>query len=211
MIASWQESYDKPRQCVKKQKHHFANKGPYSQSYGLSNTHKMWELDNKEGGVPKNVCFQTVVLWKTLESPLESKQSKPVNLKGIKPWILFGRTDTEAEAPILWPPDVNRQLIGKDPDAGKDWRQKEKWATEDDIVGWHHWFNGYELGQVPGDGEGEGSLAHCSPSSCRVRHDWATKQQQNSHFSKEDKQMVKWKQKLLSPVGIFMTPWSVAH
>ena len=112
----------------------------------------MWELGHKEGWVLKNWCFRTVVLKKTLESPLESK-IKPVNLKGNQPWILFGRTDAEAEAPVLWPHDANSWLIGKDPDTGKDWRQKEKRVTEDDMVGWHHLFNGHDLGQTPGDGE----------------------------------------------------------
>ena len=107
-----------------------------------------------------NWCFQTVVLEKTLESPMERKELKPVNLKGNQPRIFFGRTDAEAEAPILWPPDVNNRLIGRDPDVGKDWRQKKR-VTEDEMVEWHHWFNGRELGQAPGDGEGHGSLVCC--------------------------------------------------
>ena len=120
MIALWQESYDKPRQCVKKTRHNFADKGLYRQGYGLSSCHVwIWELDSKEGRVPKNWCFLIVVLKKTLESPLESKEIKPVNLKENQPWILFGRIDAEAEAPILWPPDAENWLIGKDPDAGK--------------------------------------------------------------------------------------------
>ena len=127
------KSYDKPRQYVKKERHHFADKGPYSQDYGLSSSHvRMWELDNKEGRVPKNWCFQTVVLEKFLESPLDNKEIKPVNLKGNQLWMLIGRTD--AEVPILWLPDANSWLIGKDPDAGKDWRQKKR-AVEDDMVG----------------------------------------------------------------------------
>ena len=104
-----------------------------------------------------------LVLEKTLESPLESREIKPVNPKGKQPWILFGRTDAEAKAPILWPPDVNSWLIGKDLDAWKDWRQKEKRGTKDEMVGWHYWFNGHELGQTLGDGEGQRSLACCSP------------------------------------------------
>ena len=123
-------------QCVKKQRHHFADKGPYSQGYGLSSSHvQMWELGSKEGRVPKNWCFQTVVLKKTLESPLESKEIKTVNLKGNQSRILFRKTDAEAEAPILWLPDSNHWLIRKDPDAGKDWRQKEKRAK-----GWDGWM-----------------------------------------------------------------------
>ena len=117
------ESSDKPRQCIKKQRHHFADKGLSSQSYGFSSNHVwMCELDHKEGWVPKNWCFWNVALEKTLESLLNCQEIKPVNPKGNQPWIFIGRTDAEAEAPLLWPPDVKSQLIGKDPDAGKDWR-----------------------------------------------------------------------------------------
>ena len=122
----------------------------------------MWELDNKKGWAPKNRCFRTVVLEKTLESPLDSKEIKPVNPKGNQPWIFIGRTDTEA--PILWPLDAKSQLIGKDPDAGKDWGQ-EQGMTEVEIVGWHHWINGHEFGQTQGNSEGQGSLACCNPWS----------------------------------------------
>ena len=154
MIASYQENCDKPRHCVKKQRHHFADSGPYSQGCGLSSSHvQLWELDHKEGWVLKNWCLQTVVLEKTLESLLDSKEIKPVNLKGNQPWILIGRT--AAEPPILWPPEVNSQLIGKQLDAGKDWRQKKR-ETEDEVVGWHHQCNGHELGQIQGDIEGKG-------------------------------------------------------
>ena len=129
------ESYDKPRQHIKKQRHHFADKGPYIQSYGLFSSHvQMWELDCKKGWVPKNLCFQIVVLKKILESPLDSKKIKPVNPKGNQPWIFIGRTDVEAENPILWPPDSKSQFTGKDLDTGKDWRQKEKRATVDEMV-----------------------------------------------------------------------------
>ena len=114
--------------------------------------------DHKERWALKNWCFWTVVLEKTLESPLENKEIKPVNLKGNQPWRFIGRTDAEAEAPILWPPDVRKWLTEKDPDAGKDWRQKEKRATEDEMVGWHHQLNGHELGKTLRDGEGQGSL-----------------------------------------------------
>ena len=145
----------------KQESYHFANKGPYSQSYGFSSSHVwMWELDHKEGWVLKNWCILTVMLEKTLESPVDSKEIKPVNPKGNQPWIFTGRTD--AEAPILWPPDAKGQLIGKDPDAGKDWRQ-EKGETEDEMDGWHHWFNGHEFEQTPGDPEGQGSLVSYSP------------------------------------------------
>ena len=121
----------------------------------------MWKLDHKEGWALKNWCFQIVVLRKTLESPLDSKDIKPVNLKGNLPWILIGRTD--AEAPIFLPPDANSWLIGKDPDAGKDWGQEEKGATEDEMVGWHHQLNGHEFEQSSGDDEGYGSLVCYSP------------------------------------------------
>ena len=103
-----------------------------------------------------------VVLEKTLESPLDSKEIKPVNPKGNQPWIFIGRTDAEAEAPILWSPDVKSQPIGKDPDAGKDWGQEEKGVIEDEMVGWHHWLSGHEFEQTLGDSEGQGSLARCS-------------------------------------------------
>ena len=124
MLAPWKKSYDKPRQCIKKQRHHFADKSLYGQSYGFPRSHvQMWELDHKEGSAPKNWCFQITVLEKTLESPLDGK-IKPINSKGNQPWIFTGRTDDEAEAPILWPPDGKSQLIGEDPDAGKDWKAK---------------------------------------------------------------------------------------
>ena len=136
MLAPWKQSYDKPRQNIKKQRYHFANKGPYSQSYDFSSSQvQMWELDHKEGWTLKNWCFWTVVLEKTFESPLDSKKIKPVNPKGTQHWTFIGRADAEAEAPILWPPDMNSQLIGKDPDAAKDWGQEEKRATGDEMVG----------------------------------------------------------------------------
>ena len=129
--------------CIKKQRHYFANKGLPSQSYGFSSGHVwMWELDHKESWAPKNWCFWTVVLEKTLESPLDCKGIQPVHFKGNQSWIFTGRTD--AEAPIPWLPDEN-WLIGKDADAGKDWRQEEKGTTEDEMVGWHHWLNGHEF------------------------------------------------------------------
>ena len=134
------KSCDKPRQHIKK--HHFANKGPYSRSYGFSSSQvQMWELDNKKGWAPKKWCLWTAVL-ETLESPLDSKEIKPVSPIGNQPWIFTGRTDDEAEAPILWSPDAKSRLIVKDPDAGKDWGQ-EKGTTEDKVSGWHHWPNGH--------------------------------------------------------------------
>ena len=163
MLAPWKKSYDQPRQIIKKQRYCFANKGPSSQSYGFSSSHAwMWELGHKEVWVLKNWCFWTVVLEKTLESPLDCKEIKPVNPKGNQPWIFIGRIDAEAEALILWPPDAKSRLIGKDLDAGKNWGQ-EKRETEVEIVGWHHQLKGHEFGQSPGDTEGQGSLMCCSP------------------------------------------------
>ena len=131
MLAPWKESYDQPRQHIKKQRYYFVNKGPSSQGYGFSSSHVwMWELDYKESWALKNWCFWTVGLEKTLESLLDCKETQPVNPKGNPPWMFIGRIDTEAEAPILWLSDVKSQLIGKDPDAGKDRGQKEKGATE---------------------------------------------------------------------------------
>ena len=142
---------------------HFADKGPYSQNYGFSNSHvQMWELDHKEGWELKNWCFLIVVLEKTLESLLDSKEIQPVNTKGNQSWIFIGRTGAEAEAPVLGSPVVKSWLIGKDPDAGKDRGQEEKGTTEDKMVGWHHWLNGHEFEQTLGDGEGQGRLAYYS-------------------------------------------------
>ena len=125
-------------------------------------------LDHKESWVPKNWwCFGTVVLEKTLESPFDCKEIQPVNPEWNQPWIFIGMTDAEAEAPILLPSDAKSRIIGKDPGAGKDWRQEEKGTTEDGMVGWHHWLNGHEFEQAPGDGEGQGGLACCSPWGCK--------------------------------------------
>ena len=146
MLAPWKKSYDQPRQHIKKQRHYFADKGLSSQSYGFSSSHVwMWESDHKESWVLKNWCFWSVVLEKTLESPLDGKVIKPVHPKGNQSWIFIGNTDAEAETPILWPPDANSWVIGKDLDAGKDWRQEEKRLTEDKMVEWHHWLDGHEF------------------------------------------------------------------
>ena len=136
MLAPWKKNYVKPRQSIEKQRHYFADKGPSSQSYGFLSSHVwIWELDHKESWAQKNWCFWTVVLEKTLENPLECKKIKPVNPKGNQSWMFIGRTDTEAEALILWPPDMKSLLIGKDPDVGKDWKQERKGKTEDEMVG----------------------------------------------------------------------------
>ena len=139
MLTPWKENYDQPRQHIKKQRHYFANKGPSSQGYGFSSGHVwMLELDCEESWVPKNGCFWTVVLEKTLESPLDCKEIQPAHPKGDQYWVFIGRTDAETEAPILWPLPEKSWLIGKDPDAGRDWGQEEKGTTEDEMVGWHH-------------------------------------------------------------------------
>ena len=152
---------------IKKQRHHFADKGPYSQSYIL-----MWELYHNEAWVPKN---WTVVVEKTLESLLDCSEIKPINPKGNQHWILIGRTDAKAEAQILWSPDSKSQLIEKDPDDGKDWGKEEERVTEDQMVGWHHQINGHEFEQTPGHSEGQGSLACCSPGHKKL--DLLTQQQ----------------------------------
>ena len=126
----------------------------------------MWKLDYKVSWALKNWCFWTVVL-ETLESPLDCKEIQPVHPKGNQFWIFIGRTDAEAETPILWPPDAKNWLIAKDPNAGKVWRWEEKGTTEGKMVGWHHWLDGHEFEQAPGVGDGQGSLACCSPWGCK--------------------------------------------
>ena len=128
----------------------------------------MRKLAHKDGWVPKNWCFRIVVLKKPLESPLDGKETKPVNPKWNQPWIFTGRTDAEADAPIVWPPDAKSQLTGKDPAAGRDWGWEEKAAAEDETVGWHHRLNGHEFEQTLGDGEGQGSLACCKSQDWKV-------------------------------------------
>ena len=159
------ESYDQPRQHIKKQRHYFANKGPSSQGYGFSSSHvSIWELDYKEScWAPKNWCFWTVVLEKALKSPLDCKEIQPVHPKGDQSWVFIRRTDVEAGTLILWPPDAKSWLIWKDPDAGKVWGQEEKGTTEDEMVEWHHELNGHEFEQAPGNSERQGSLAWYSP------------------------------------------------
>ena len=154
MLAPWKKNYDKPRQCIKKQRHHLATKDPYSQSYGFSSSYiQMYKVDHKAGWALKNGCFWIVVLEKILESPLDCKDIKPVNPKGNQSWIFIGRTNVEADVSTLWPRDTKSWLIRKDPDARHDWGQEEKWAVEDEMVGWHHWLNGHEFKQTLGEGE----------------------------------------------------------
>ena len=159
MLAPWKKSHDKPRQHIKKQRPYFADKDTSSQSYGFS----VVMLDHKKSWVLQNWCFWTVVLEKTLKSPLDCKEIQPVHPKGDQPWIFIGRTDAEAEAPILLPSDAKSWIIGKDPDDGKDWRQEKKRTTENEIVRWHQRHNGHEFEQALGDGEGQGGLACSSP------------------------------------------------
>ena len=152
---------------VLKSRHYSADKGPYSQGNGLASGHVwMWELDHKEGWAPQNWSFWTVVLEKTLESPLDYRGIKPVNPKGNQSWIFIGRTDAEGEALIFWSLDVKNWVIEKDPDAGKDWRE-EKRTIEDEMVGWYHRLDGYEFEQALGVGDGQGSLVCCSRWGCK--------------------------------------------
>ena len=164
---------------IKKPRHCFADNGPSSQSYGFSSSHVwMWELDHKEGWEPKKWCFWTVLLEKTLESLLDSKEIKPVNLKGSRPWIVIGRPDAEAEAPVLWPPDAKNWVTGKQPYAGTDWEKKEKRATEDEMAGWHHQLNGHEFEQIQEKVKDREAWCATIHEVARVRHDLATEQQQ---------------------------------
>ena len=148
-ITPWKESYDQPRQHIKKQRHYFVNKGSSSLGYGFSSGRVwMWELDYKESWVPKNWCFWTVVLKNTLESPLDCKEIQPIHPKGDQSWVFIERTDAEAETPILWPPHAKSWLIWKNSDGGKGRGQEETGTTEDEMVGWHHRLNGHELEQA---------------------------------------------------------------
>ena len=140
----------------------FANKGPSSQGYGFSSVHVwMWELDCEKNWAPKNWCFWSVVLEKTLENLLDCKEIQPVHPKGDQSWVFTGRPDAKAETPILWPPHAKSWLIGKDPDAGRDCGQEEKGTTEDEMAGWHHRLDGHELEWTPGDADGQGGLVCC--------------------------------------------------
>ena len=176
MLAPWKESYDQPRQHIKKQGHYFANKGLSGQSYGFSSSHVwMWQLDYKESWMLKNWCFWTVVLEKTLESLLNWEEIQPVHPKGNQSWLFIGKTDAKAETPILWPPDVKNWLIWKESDAGKDWRQEKKGTAEDEM-GWMAsptqwtwvWVNSrsWWWTRRPGMLQSMGSQ--------RIGHDWAT-------------------------------------
>ena len=163
MLALWKKSYEHLESIWKSRDITLPTKVCVVKVNGFSSSHVwMWELDNIEGWVPENWCFWTVVLEKTLESSLNSREIKPVSPKGNQPWIFTGRTDAEAGTPILWPPDVKDWLTGKDPDAGKDWRQ-EKGMTKDEMVGWHHWLKEHVFERTPGGGDGQRSLVCSSP------------------------------------------------
>ena len=161
MLVPWKKSYDQPRQVIKQDitmpiKVHLVKVMVFPVvMYG-------YELDCKERWEQKNWCFWTVVLEKTLESPLDCKEIQPVHPKGYQSWVFIGRTDVEAETPILWSPDAKSLLIRKDPDAGKDWGQEEKGTTEDEMVRWHHQLNGHEFRKAPGVGDGQGGLTCCN-------------------------------------------------
>ena len=190
MLTPWKESYDQPRQHIQKQRHSFANKGLSSQGYGFSCGHVwMWELGCEEGWALKNWCFWTVVLEKTLESLLDCKEIHPVHSKGDQSWVFIGRTDAEAETPILWPPHVKSWLTGKDPDAGRNWGQEEKGMTEDELAGWHHRLDGHEFEWTPGVGAGQGGGLACCDS-------WGRKESDMS-------EQLNWTE----PLFIFMFHW----
>ena len=163
MLAPWKKSYDKSKQHNKKQRHCFAKKVCLVKAMVFPVIMYGCKLDHKESWARKNWYFWTVVLEKTLESLLDCKEIQPVNPKGNQSWIFIGRSDAKAETPILWPPDEKSWLIGKDPDAGKDWSGEEKRMTEDEMFGWHHWLDGHESEVAPGVGDGQGSLACWSP------------------------------------------------
>ena len=174
---SLEENLYQLRQHIEKQRHYFPNKGPSSQGYSFSSSHVwMWELDYKESWVLKNWCFRTVVLEKTLESPLDCEEIRPIHSKGNQSWLFIGRTNAEAETPILWPSDVKNWLIWKDPDARKDWRQEEKGLAEDEMVGWHHQLNGHKFEQTLGNCEEQGGLMCCSTWVAK-REDWSMEEQ----------------------------------
>ena len=191
ILASWKRSYDKPRQCIKKKRHQFANKGPYSQSYGFSSSYiRMWELNHREDWSPKFGAFK-LWCWRRLESPLDWKDIKSFNPKGNKSWLFTGRTNAEAEAPVFWPPGEKSRLVWKDPDAGKDWRQEEKGRTGNEMVEWHHRLNRHKFENTPGDGERQKSLVCCSLWGCKELDttDWLNN---NNHWMILDYGWVRW-------------------
>ena len=175
-VTPWKKSYDQPRQHIQKQRHYFVSKGSSSQGYGFSGSHVwMWELDYKESWALKNWCFWSVVLEKTLESPLDCKEIQPVHSIEDQSWVFFGSTDANAEAPVLCPPHAKSWLIRKDSDAGRDEGQEEKGTTQDEMAEWHHWLNGHEFEWTPESRqwtERPGMLRFMG--SQRIGHDWVT-------------------------------------
>ena len=204
-LTPWKKSYDQPRQHIKKQRHYFANKGPSSQSYGFSSSHIwMWELDEKESWEPKNWCFWTVVLEKTLESPLDCKEIQPVQPKGNQSWVFIRRTDFEAETPILWPPDDKNWLIGKDPDAEgrrRRGRQRMKWL--DDSTDWME-MNLSKLRESLMDRE----MWHAAVHGIAKSWTWLSNWTDLELFSRASFQAREWN--LVSHIaGKFFTIWTI--
>ena len=213
MLSPWKKSYDQPRQHIKKQRHYFANKGPTSQGYGLPSGHVwMWELDCEESWAPKNWCFWTVVLEKTLESPLDCKKVQPVHPKGDQSWVFFGRNDAKSETPVLWPPNVKSWLIGKGPDAGRDSGQEEKGMMEDEMAGCHHWLGGHEFEWTPGVGDGQGGLVCCSSWGHKELEttewlNWTDHPQEMSWHNKQDVKLLN----RYPPIDKYSTQRKSAH
>ena len=168
----------------------------------------MWELDYKESWALKNWCFWTVMLEKTLESPLDCKEIQPVHPKGDQSWVFIGRTDVEAETLVLWPPDAKSWLVWKDPDAGKDWREEEKGTTEDEMVGCHHQLDGYEFGWTLGVGDGQGGLVCYGSWVAKIGHNWATELNWTYPFSRGSS----WPRnqaRVSCIAGRFFTNWAI--
>ena len=181
MLAPWKKSHDKPRQHIKKQRHYFADKGPYSQSYGFSSSHIwMWELDHEEGWTRRINAFELWCWRRLLRVPWTARRSNQSILKEISPEHSLEGLMLKLKLQSLCHPDAKNWLTGKDPDAGNDWRQEEKGTTEDRMVGWHHWLNGHKFEQTPGDGKRHGSLVCCSSWGCKESDTTLANEQQLS-------------------------------
>ena len=174
MLASWKKNYGKHRQHIKKKRHHFANKGLYSQGYGFSSSHESWAIKKAEHW--RTDAFKLWCCRRLLGVPWTVRRSNQ-SIKGNQPWLFIGRSGAEAEGPILWPLYTKSSLVGRDPDVGKDWRQEEKRTIEDEMLGWHHWLNGHEFVQTLGDSEGQESWHAALPGLSEVwtwLRDWTT-------------------------------------